>query len=218
MKGPGYSRADTEIEGTTIGALDGQNVAEAYRTTPGSASDLAFDGFEFGITPTVADQPISIEVFANPNMQVATTGDGTAQANIYLSVTISDHATGATLLTWAPNGTLDDFTLVGGGAVSAQEDPYSLNTGINCSGTCSKSYAPGFNSWDLSYEGAAGEQYDVLVRWSETVSVTIPEPASLGLTGGALIFFGLVLKRRRRTQDLLTGNDPRRAGGSLNSF
>jgi hypothetical protein len=195
----GYSRADTEINSATVDDLAGANVAEAYLTAPGNASDIAIDSFTFGLTATVANQPISITILASPSMQVTTTGDGFAQANIYFSVSIDDHTTHALLLAWAPNGNPLHDTTLNAGSVSSVEDPYSLNNQIACSGNCSNSYAPsGINQWTLSYEGTVGELYDVTVRWYETVNVAIPEPASLGLTSGALILLGLALSRSRR--------------------
>jgi hypothetical protein len=123
-------------------------------------------------------------------MQVTTTGDGTAQANIYFTVNIYNHANGVLLMTWFPDGNpLADFTL-NAGSVSGVEDPYDLNAEISCSGNCSQSYSPsGINEWTLSYLGAPGQTYDVIAGWEETVNVAIPEPASLGVSATALILF-----------------------------
>jgi hypothetical protein len=178
--------------------MAGQNVAEAYLTNPGAASDIAVNSFTFGLKPTVADEPLSIAIFANPSMQVTTTGDGSAKANIYFSIAIGDAKTGAVLLVWAPNGNPLGDTTLNAGSTSGIEDPYSLNAQIDCTGNCSKTYAPsGINEWTLSYEGAPGQQYDVTVRWYETVNVSIPEPASMALTGGALLLVSLALRRKR---------------------
>jgi hypothetical protein len=196
----GYSRADTEINSATVDDLAGANVAEAYLTNPGAASDLAYDQFQFGLTPTVANQPISITIFANPSMQVTTTGDGSAQANLEFVVNIYNHATNALLLRWFPDGDPLHDTTLNAGSIFGVEDPYSLNAGLSCSGNCSMTYDPGspfnLNEWTLSYEGATpGLQYDVSVTWVESVNVAIPEPASLGLTGAALILLGMAFKK-----------------------
>jgi hypothetical protein len=192
--GLGFSRADTLISSATLDGMGGENVAEAYRTNPGSASDVALDRFRFVLTPTVANQPITITILASPNMRVTTTGDGMARANIDFAVNIFDSTTHALLLAWFPDGSpLSDFTL-NAGSVSSVEDPFNLNAEITCSGTCDQSYSiPGINEWTLSYLGAPGQKYDVIAGWDETVNVLItPEPASLGLTGIALILFRLM--------------------------
>jgi hypothetical protein len=196
-QGPGYSRADTQILGTSVDDMAGKNVAEAYITFPGNASDFALDKFTFGYSAS-GNTPITITINANPNMIVTTTGDGSAEAAMAFAVNIYDHTTHALLLSWFPDGNPVGDTMLNAGSVSHVADPFNLNGEINCSGNCSNSYMPGMSQWTLSYKGAAGEQYDITAGWYEDVNVAIPEPASLGLAGGALILIGLALRRTRR--------------------
>lgn len=141
----GYARADTGRDLDVIeNGLNSSNVAEAYRTTPGTASANAITKLTAQITTKVPGEEVNFTFFSDPFMRVMTSADGDeAVAELALSLSVlflsdSDGMPAQTIFTWSPCGNASDascFDLKDPRiSVSGVRDPFDLNQTIECSG------------------------------------------------------------------------------------
>jgi hypothetical protein len=177
-----YARADSQIRTKDID-IDGSNVAETFRTTPGFGDALAGCSIRFRLTQTGAG-PIGFILTGHPVLSVSADKPGEfATAAIFVVVTLRDPTTGNVLFSWEPNGTTNDFTL-NAGVVTNVTDPFSLNKIITAvGGPDSKGYAPGPGTFRISYRGSPNQVFDAAVTWTELVDVSVPEPSPIAMVG-----------------------------------
>ena len=135
----GYARADT---GRSFNVMDNDgpnsgNVAEAYRTTPGTASASANTKLSNQITTTVGGGPVRFAFFTTPFMRVMTSTAGD-EAVAELALTLSVMLGNDIIFTWSPCGNPSDascFKLMDPHvSVAAVRDPFDLNQTIQCAG------------------------------------------------------------------------------------
>jgi hypothetical protein len=210
-----FARADNLISSTSILSMQGLNVAEAFRSSPGQARASSTTTLQFGITRTSDADPVAIFFDSAPSMVVQSELSGESSiARLAFSVTFYEHGTRNQLLQWTPNGDpLHDFTF-SAGVVTNVKDPFSLNKTIVCLDACFTFYdlKGEATGWGLDYRlGGGGQQFDVEVNWRESVDVTAvgstPEPASISLVFPVLVTLAVSASARRlmlsRTRGLL---------------
>jgi hypothetical protein len=195
-----YARADTASGGYGVGSFTEYGVAEAYRTSNGSADGFAYHSFTFQIEQTTID-PVTFTFEAAPYMYVARDPDDNyAYADLTFTLKLQDDISSpAPFLTWSPTGNPVTSVTVTSGSVSDVNEPFSLNTSIVPDATGTKTYAPAAGDpFTLSYQGQMGQTYVAIVQFSEYASVlVVPEPSTavLGIVG---FLMGVVAVRRRR--------------------
>ena len=201
---PEYARADVRIDSNSIFGMEGTNVAEIYRTSPGTANATARTHFDFDLMQT-SEQLVTISVFASPELEVATDRKDFASAEVSFVVTFfqrGDDGHQEVIFRWTPGGDpkTDYFKLRG--TVQEGADPFDLQHAISCFATCSEHYAEA-GLFNIAYGIGTGAKYGVFVDWTERVSVNVPEPPTpvllLGAIAAALTCAGRRGARRERS-------------------
>ena len=207
----GFARADT---GRDLDIIDrGQNssnVAEAYRTTPGTASASASTKLTVQMTTSLPGEPVSFSFFSRPFMRVMTSADGDeAVAELALSFSVlfqsgSGQTAARTIFTWNPCGNASDascFDLKDPNvSVGRVIDPFDVNQTIQCSGSCERTWPTDGNEQSGAYSITLNipdtGYLQASISANENVRVRgVPEPSTILLVASSL---ALLRWRKRR--------------------
>jgi hypothetical protein len=191
-----YARADSE-PGPYILQIPGRNVAEAYRTSLGSASTSASVRIRFTLEQ-LTDDPIDLRLTALPKLIVQSNDPSShAFASVSFKLTLSDPKDPTKeLLIWEPVGFATKSYRNSAGIVSDVSDPYALNAAFNAFGPTDQTYAPTvgeFGRHVLKYQLQKGQTYNARIDFSESVTVELsPEPSAVTLALSAGAWLGIV--------------------------
>jgi hypothetical protein len=191
--GAGYARADTCITriipggGSFCPANIQANVAEVFRATAGSAHAEA-DVLATYLVSIDPGEDLNIAAVFTPAMRVHTTGDREiAVSTIFSLLAVLTVDTAETLFSWAPCGDpADSDCRFRDPSVTVFDilDPFSLNESLRCAGFCEKTYGSGEGRFEITVRGLGGTEgrdLRLLVAFTETADVFIPEPHPLSL-------------------------------------
>jgi len=205
-----YARSDSLID--ALAAMtpgDMRNVAEAFRSTVGSADASALVQQSFSLRQT-SDAAIDFKFTALPTMRVQADGPlDSSSATIIVQLSLRDPDSNKQFLFWSPRANAQDPASsfqIDGGVVTNLVEPYALSTSIFCqAGPCDKTYAPvgGGGVFTLSYKREQGQNYIMDMLLSESVRVAVaPEPSTLSLVvvGLTVAAIGTHVQRRRRAR------------------
>lgn len=203
-----YARADALIFFGGFGGAN-LNVAEIYRTSPGSADAFATVTITFDLEQN-SDKPILFSFNAFPRMTVATGADNDfSLASISFRLTLHDRDTLEHYLSWTPIGDpLNDFER-NGGVVTDVLDPYSLNKEIFRINPGQEDYFRPLEGQDskfsLGYKRTKGQKYTATVEWRENAGGGVtPEPSSVVLLGlGAAVLLGCAWRRWQQASRIM---------------
>lgn len=215
MNGGDWSNSDSIIK--TAQLVDGvptstDQIAESNITNFTNASANAeiksSTGFTFQFT--LADPGEMFLFFqADPDLIAAISGElfgALAQANINVSMTLSQNSGGSSYATWAPRGTAANECLAIGVTCTEMFDSENLNTNVSTSGVPNSqdthSYGPniiGLGAYGVYLTGlSAGTWTFALNAVTSTLITRVPEPGMLGLMGLGLAGLGFALRRQRK--------------------
>lgn len=194
-----FSRSDSQI---VMNDHQTFNVAEGYRTSPGSGLATGETDWQFTLKQTDVNG-ILFKFSLAPSMQVETKvtdmGAG-AIAQLVASLTLTDN-TGKVVMSWKPNGntatSAEGALTVNAGSVSNIKDPFNVNKDLFCAGDCGPIfYQPPATTQDyqIQYDGGVNSVFNVDLHLIEHTEVYIDEPGGVAAIG---LGMGLLLIRRR---------------------